>query len=118
MSKSLKPCPFCGCHAELHTWETEDKCVSGYDVICSNADCTLHEIDDSAEDAIRRWNTRPEVAIPRDLAIAIEKDLRKCLDFVVARNCAFGQGATQEETALRQRINQLRNSLGDLQPES
>lgn len=53
--KTLKPCPFCGSEAHLHSG-TEDHWI-----ICSNSDCAAALVArsfSSEEEAINAWNRR------------------------------------------------------------
>ena len=49
----LKPCPFCGCEAQVNAWTmhgiTESRCF------CSNSDCP----NSVRTVALEQWNTRP-----------------------------------------------------------
>lgn len=57
MSEELKPCPFCGCKAEIIS---EGTC-SGHNLIwveCVECNCRTSGYEDNEKEAIKRWNRR------------------------------------------------------------
>ncbi len=67
MSEELKPCPFCGEQAALHSDWKHNPDHRYYWVICVNDDCAVECFTDSdcyiKESAIKTWNIRHTTAI-------------------------------------------------------
>ncbi len=52
---TLKPCPFCGCEAEILGDESDGL----YQVACTGCCCELSYFFDTPEEAAEYWNDRP-----------------------------------------------------------
>ena len=48
--KEYKPCPFCGKHPRVPSWDSEDVC-------CTNKDCPMEKFNGVMK--IDQWNKRP-----------------------------------------------------------
>ena len=65
MEMELKPCPFCGSDADIHTMSSDGNCTDGgMFVMCKNTMCMastalIFPLTDNMQDLlIERWNKR------------------------------------------------------------